>query len=98
METPMTKLNRMILISVAALMSAAVTTSAMAASKQDCRTYAENAVFQSNTMQAQNRGCTGWRWHNWYDGHYSWCRKVSKDTARAEYWVRQQTIANNGPC
>ncbi len=34
----MTKLNRMILISVAALMSAAVTTSAMAASKQDCRT------------------------------------------------------------
>ncbi len=49
-------------------------------------------------MQAQNRGCTGWRWHNWYDGHYSWCRKVSKDTARAEYWVRQQTIANNGPC
>lgn len=94
----MTKQIRIGLIVLTAVIGAAFTSSAMAASKQDCREYATHAVWQSNVMNAQNRGCTGWRWHNWYDGHYSWCRKVSKDTARAEYWVRQQTIANNGAC
>lgn len=94
----MTRLSRTILISVAAVIGAAFATSAMAASKADCREYAQHAVVQSNTMQAQNRGCTGWRWHNWYDGHYRWCRSVSIDSARAEYFVRRNTIMNNGPC
>jgi hypothetical protein len=98
METPMTNLNRMILIFFAALMGTVVTSSAFAAGQADCRLYAQQAVLQYNKMQARNLGCTGWRWHNWYDGHYRWCRDVSKDSARAEYFVRQNTVMGNGAC
>jgi hypothetical protein len=101
MEIPMTKLNRIaliVLISAAAVMGAAVTTGAMAAPKQLCKDYARSVVQQSTKMQALNRGCTGFRWHNWYDGHYGWCRKASKDAAFHEYLVRRNTIVNNGPC
>jgi hypothetical protein len=94
----MTKLNRIGLISMAALMGATVATAAMAAPVQYCKNYAGLAVVQSTTMQGQNRGCTGFRWHNWYDGHYKWCRDVPKDSALAEFLVRQHAIANNGPC
>lgn len=80
----MTKLNRMILIFVAALTGSVVTSSAFAADQADCWLYAQQAVWQFNKMQARNRGCIGWRWHNWYDGHYRWCRDVSRDSARAD--------------
>jgi len=94
----MTKLNRVILISVAALMGAAVTTSAMAASKADCRVYANLAVSQYSRMLAAGQACTGFRWHNWYDGHYQWCRSTSKAAARSEAIVRQQTLFGGGGC
>ena len=94
----MTKLNRIVLISVVALLGAAVTTGAMAAPNQLCKDYARTAVQQSTKMQVLNRGCSGFRWHNWYDGHYSWCRKTSKEAAFQEYRVRRNTIVNNGPC
>ena len=74
----MTKLNRIGLIAVATLMGIGVTTTAMAASKADCRVYAKLAVDQYAGMQARNLGCTGFRWHNWYDGHYQWCRSASR--------------------
>jgi hypothetical protein len=94
----MTKLNRIILVTIAALTGTVVANNAIAAGQADCRIYAQQAVLQYNKMQAWNRGCTGFRWHNWYDGHYRWCRDVSKDAARAEYFVRQNTIMGNGPC
>jgi len=88
----MIKLNRIVLISVAALMGATVTTAAMAAPKELCRTYAKIAVSQSNIAQAQNLGCTGFRWHNWYDGHYQWCRSTSKASAHSETFVRKRAL------
>jgi len=92
METLMTRLNRIILISVAALMGAAFTTSAMAAPQQFCQTYARVAVNQAH--QAQNLGlaCSGFRWHNWYDGHYQWCRSTSKAAAQSETFVRRRAL------
>jgi hypothetical protein len=93
----MTKLNRIVLISVAALMGATVTTTAMAASKADCRVYANLAVTQYVRMQNGNLGCAGFRWHNWYDGHYNWCRSTSKASMRSEALVRAQTLFN-GQC
>jgi len=93
----MTKLNRIGLIAVAALMGIGVTTTAMAASKADCRVYAKLAVDQYARMQTLNLGCTGFRWHNWYDGHYQWCRSASKAAARSEAVVRQRALFN-GQC
>jgi hypothetical protein len=93
----MTKLNRIGLIAGAALMGIGVTTTAMAASKADCRVYAQLAVDQYARMQALNLGCTGFRWHNWYDGHYQWCRSASKASARSEAIVRQRALFN-GQC
>jgi hypothetical protein len=92
----MTKLNRIGLIAGAALMGIGVTTTAMAASKADCRVYAKLAVDQYARMQALNLGCTGFRWH-WYDGHYQWCRSASKASARSEAIVRQRALFN-GQC
>lgn len=88
----MTKLNRTILISVAAVMGAAFTSTAMAAPTQFCRNYANTAVNQAH--QAQNLGlaCTGFRWHNWYDGHYEWCRSTSKGAAQSETFVRKRAL------
>ncbi|WP_069442292.1 hypothetical protein [Methyloceanibacter superfactus] len=94
----MMKQNRVVLIVIAAALGLAMAPSAMAAPKDFCKNYARKAVGQSNAMQAQGRGCTGFRWHNWYDGHYQWCRDVSKDSAWSEYRVRRNAIFNNGPC
>lgn len=88
----MMKLNRIGLIAVAAVMGLGLTTTAMAASKADCRVYANLAVDQYARMQALNLGCTGFRWHNWYDGHYQWCRSASKAAARSEAIVRQRAL------
>ena len=98
MKRPITKLNRTILISVAAVMGAAFTTSAMAAPKDFCRTYAKVAVSQSNMAQNQNLGCAGFRWHNWYDGHYQWCPSTSKAAATSETIVRKRALFGNGGC
>jgi hypothetical protein len=92
METPMTKLNRTILISAAALTGAALTTAAMAAPKQFCQDYARIAVSQAQLAENQNLACTGFRWHNWYDGHYQWCRSTSKASAQAETVVRKRAL------
>jgi len=92
METPMTKLNRLILISAAALTGAAFTTAATAAPKQFCENYARIAVNQAQQAQNQNLACTGFRWHNWYDGHYQWCRSASKASAQAETVVRKRAL------
>jgi len=94
----MIKQNRVALIVAAAVLTTVSVSSAMAAPKEFCRSYASKAVGQSNVIQAQNRGCTGFRWHNWYDGHYQWCRNVSKESAWSEYRVRRRAIVANGPC
>ena len=88
----MTKLNRIGLITTAAVLGTVVASSAMAAPKPLCRTYAQVAVNQFQTMQTLNLGCTGYRWHNWYDGHYQWCRSTSKVSAQSETFVRKRAI------
>jgi hypothetical protein len=93
----MMKPNRIGLIAVAALMGIGVTTTAIAASKADCRVYAKLAADQYARLQALNLECTGFRWHNWYDGHYQWCRSASKAAARSEAIVRQRALFN-GQC
>ncbi|HUT47695.1 MAG TPA: hypothetical protein VM325_00010 [Alphaproteobacteria bacterium] len=88
----MTKLNRTILISVAALMGAAFTSAAMAAPAQFCQTYARIAVNQATQAQNLNLSCSGFRWHNWYDGHYQWCRSTSKASAQSETFMRKRAL------
>ena len=88
----MLKQNRIALIAAGAAFGTAIAPSAMAAPKDFCRTYAKVAVSQSNQAQAQNLGCTGFRWHNWYDGHYQWCRSTSKASAQAETFVRKRAL------
>lgn len=88
----MTRLNRMMLISVVALMGTAVTSTAMAAPEQFCEAYARIAVNQAHQAQNQGLACTGFRWHNWYDGHYQWCRSTSKAAAQSETFVRRRAL------
>jgi hypothetical protein len=92
MEQPMTKLNRTVLITVAAVAGLAATGSALGAPQQFCQAYAQTAVNQYNAMAAQNIGCAGFRWHNWYDGHYQWCRSTSKVSAQSEALTRKRTL------
>ncbi len=73
-------------------------TGAMAAPKPFCQNYATAAVIQFNRMQQLNLGCTGFRWHNWHDGHYQWCRRVSEQSARSEARTRARAINGNGAC
>ena len=93
----MSKHNRTATIVMAALLGTAFATSAMAAPKDFCQLYAKVAVNQSNSMNALHLGCFGFRWHNWYDGHYQWCRSASKELARSEALVRQRALLG-GQC
>lgn len=93
----MSKLNRTALIVMAAVFGIAVAPSAMAAPKAFCQLYAKVAVNQSNSMNALHLGCYGFRWHNWYDGHYQWCRSASKASAQSEALVRQRALLG-GQC
>ena len=88
--------NRIALI-VAAVLGIAVAPSAMAAPKDFCKLYANVAVNQSNSMNAAHLGCFGFRWHNWYDGHYQWCRSTSIESARSEALVRHRAMVG-GQC
>jgi len=93
----MSKQNRTGLIVMAAALGIVVARSAMAAPKPFCQTYAKLAVSQNNSMQALNLGCSGFRWHNWYDGHYQWCRSSAKVSAQSEALVRHRALLG-GQC
>ncbi len=88
----MCKQNRTGLMVITAVLGIAAAPSAMAAPKDFCQLYAKVAVTQSNSMNAQHLGCFGFRWHNWYDGHYQWCRSASKASAQSEALVRQRAL------
>ncbi len=88
----MTTSTKIGLFAAAAAMGSIATTVAIAAPQDYCRTYAQAAVVQYNAMEAQNIGCTGFRWHNWYDGHYQWCRSTSKASAQSEVITRKRTL------
>jgi hypothetical protein len=66
-------------------------------SRLQIQTLHNSAVNQANRMNALHVGCFGFRWHNWYDGHYQWCRSASIDSARSETMVRRQAFFN-GQC
>jgi hypothetical protein len=85
-------LNRIGVTAAIAIVGGAVTTTALAAPKEYCQAYAQAAVNQYTAMDAQNIGCTGFRWHNWYDGHYQWCRSTSKAAAMSEAITRKRTL------
>jgi hypothetical protein len=82
---------------IVAVLGIAVAPSAMAAPKDFCKLYAKVAVNQSNSANVLQLGCFGFRWHNWYDGHYQWCRSASTESARAEALVRHRALAG-GQC
>ncbi|HEX2448830.1 MAG TPA: hypothetical protein VHK26_11705 [Methyloceanibacter sp.] len=89
--------SRVGLITAAAMLGIVVAPSAMAAPKEFCKLYATVAVNQSNSANALHLGCFGFRWHNWFDGHYQWCRSTSVEAARSEALVRHRTLAG-GQC
>jgi len=91
----MTKQMRIGLIVVAATLGTAVASSAMAAPRAFCETYAELAVNSYNQMRTLQLGCTGPRWHDWYDGHYRWCRSTSKASAASETMARKRAMFAN---
>jgi hypothetical protein len=93
----MSKQNRTGLIVMAAVLGIVVAPSAMAAPKDFCKLYAKVAINQSNKANALQLGCFGFRWHNWYDGHYQWCRSASLDSARSEALVRHRALLG-GQC
>jgi hypothetical protein len=82
---------------IVAVLGIAVAPSAMAAPKDFCKLYAKVAVNQSNSANVLHLECFGFRWHNWYDGHYQWCRSASTESARAEALVRHRALAG-GQC
>jgi hypothetical protein len=71
---------------------------AVAASQQECRTYADNAVFDftiaTNQANAANCPVTGGRWQANWENHYQWCLTVStaayqgEENARKAYLVQ----------
>ena len=86
-------------IGVAAMVGAVVfAANALAADVPFCHNYAGTAVVQYQQMANTGKQCTGFRWSNWYNGHYSWCRKVSHQTAQSETIIRANTIQNWGAC
>ena len=91
----MTKQMRTGLIVVAATLGTVVASSAIAAPKQFCRTYAQTAVNSFNQMRTLQLACTGPRWHDWYDGHYRWCRSTSKESAASETLARKRAMFSN---
>jgi len=93
----MSKQNRTAPIVTAAVFGIAFAPSAMAAPKAFCQLDAKVAVNQSNSMNALHLGCFGFRWHNWYDGHYQWCRSTSKESVQSEALVRQRALLG-GQC
>lgn len=94
----MMKQNRIGLIVLTAVLTMAVAPTAMAASKDFCHYYAKKSVKQASLAQQWGFGCTGFRWHNWYEGHYRWCRAVSKGAAKSELYVRNDVLYDDGIC
>jgi hypothetical protein len=90
---------KIFVIGVLAMVSVVViSTNAMAANEPFCHNYAGTAVVQYQQMTNSGKQCQGFRWHNWYNGHYKWCRKVSEQTAQSEAIIRANTIQNWGAC
>lgn len=79
------------------IMAAGSATPGAAAGKTFCKNYANKAVIQYANMQARGLGCTGPRWHAWWQGHYSWCRTTIKAFAKYERKMRRRSI-NNAVC
>ena len=93
----MTTRMKMFLIGALALINVvAIAASAMAANAPFCQAYAGIAVVQYQQMLNGNRQCNGFRWHNWYDGHFSWCSKVSEGSANAETLIRHNALLGGG--
>ena len=95
----MNKIAKLAAIGGIAMLSTMATAAVVnAAPKLQCQQYASDATWQFSRMQQLGLGCSGWRWHNWYDGHYQWCRKVPLHKARAESGMRNRTINAGGSC
>lgn len=87
--------KRICLVFAAATLGVAVSSSAFAAPSSFCKGYAKSAVSNFHQMRSLGLSCGGYRWHDWYDGHYRWCRSTSKDAARAETLARKRTMFSN---
>lgn len=58
--------------------------------KAFCVDYADEAVRLQKRNIADGCGITGLRWHEWWDGHYGWCKDwVSADTVDDEQELRR---------
>ncbi len=54
-----------------------------------CNEYADQAVAQQRRNLDLRCGYQGLRWHEWWDGHFGWCKDwVSEATAEEELELR----------
>ena len=93
--TPITRT----LSTTAACLAAVTLTSASAAKAADhgtCDWYASESVSQHNRNASAGCGYMGYRWHNWRDAHYSWCRIASSSKVMKEYNKREGKLAKCG--
>ena len=57
-----------------------------------CDQYAKTAVSQNQENIRRRCGYTGARWSNNYQGHYDWCKRVSKAFADSETKAREDGL------
>jgi hypothetical protein len=84
-----------------ALAACAVAAPAMAASPQECATYAEGAVKDYNTATnpANAQRChvpLVARWQPSFQNHYNWCLTVSNDAYLSEKNAREAILRKCG--
>jgi hypothetical protein len=60
-----------------------------------CATYADEAVALQRQNLRYNCGITGLAWHEWWDGHYGWCKDwVSEEKVEEEQNLRRVRLRN----
>jgi len=83
---------------VAALVAATVLGASDSQARRDkigaCTDYANEAVEMQRRNIELGCGITGLRWHEWWDGHYGWCKDwVPLREARHHTLLRREEIA-----
>ena len=97
-STSTTRNARSLAIALTALSGAMLLASpaAKAADHGTCGWYASESVSQQSRNASAGCGYIGYRWHNWRDAHYSWCRIASSSKVMKEYNKRESKLGKCG--
>ncbi len=88
---PSIKLKEM-LIAAAAIVAITMAFAPAAFADDSCDEYADASVQQQGQNLVESCGFKGFRWHAWRDGHYQWCKGVSKRRVRHEVKRRENEL------